>query len=173
MIHFYYFQQEKRLVVSDLAVEKIKKKYGHKFEVINSIKEKDHVDLIIQRIMKGYDVIDKVIAFHKKWKLSEETKRKQALAKLGTKRPPEVKAKISQSRKGQKNFLGKKHTYETKRLMAASKLDNDHSKDLVWVFDPRGSKEHRVKDVREAPAGFAKGRDYYSTEAMICGRRKT
>lgn len=166
MIHFYYFQQERRLVVSDLAVDKIKSKYGYNYEILNSIKDKEHVDLIIQRIMKGYDIIDKVLFFHKKKEFSEEYRRKISEAKKGKKRSEEVKARISASRKGQKNFLGKKHTQETKNLMAIPKLGNDYSKDLTWVYDPRGNKEHRVKDLKDAPEGFSKGRDYYSIEGM-------
>lgn len=168
MIHFYYFQKEKKLVVSDTDPAKIKKKYGYNYEVLNSIKDKEHVDLIIQRIMKGYEVIDKVVSFHKKKEFSEEYRRKLSEAKKGRKLDPEIKAKISSTMKGKSNFQGKSHSYESKRLIGAAQIGNSNVKDSKWVFDPRGTKELRVRD--NVPVGFSKGRDYYSIEGLMTSK---
>ena len=40
MINFYLFLTDKKIVVSDQPLERVKKKYGYKFEIINSIKDK-------------------------------------------------------------------------------------------------------------------------------------
>lgn len=166
MIHFYYYQKDQRLVVSDIDPSKIKKKYGFNYEILNSIKDKEHVDLIIDRIMKGYKVSDKVVSFHKKKEFSEEYRRKLSEAKKGRKLDSAVKAKISSTMKGKSNFQGKKHSYESKRLIGAAQIGNSNVKDSNWVFDPRGTKELRIKD-SNVPSGFSKGRDYYSIEGLL------
>jgi group I intron endonuclease len=67
-------------------------------------------------------------------KASEETKRKQFLAKIGSKRTNETKAKMSNSLKGNKRMLGKKHSSETiakmKLAWAARKLKSSSKKEL-------------------------------------------
>lgn len=55
----------------------------------------------------------------KKWKLSDETKKKMSLSHKGKKLSEEHKRNIGLSEKGEKNhFFGKKHTEETKKKMS-------------------------------------------------------
>ena len=165
MLHFYSFSLDKKLLVSDLPLEKIKDKYGYKFERLTSVAEKSSVAFILERLLKnlpGYEVEER---YQKpRQPLSEESKRKISISKLGKPRPPEVRARISASCKGRSNFQGKSHTSVTKERMAAAKLGNDHVKGTIWAHNPRSDEEVRVRDLKEIPNGFSRGRDYYSTE---------
>jgi hypothetical protein len=170
MIHFYCYVTLKKIIVSDLPAVKVKAKYGYRYELLNSIKEKDAVEFIKTRLLRSYHGYEFIELFHKERKpFTEEAKRKMSLAKLGKPRDETTRQKISRGLKGRSNFQGKKHTYETKEVMAEKKIGNDHAKDLYWAHDPKGTKETRVKDRNRLPQGFALGRDYYSTEAGIYG----
>ena len=54
MYHFYCFNQEKIILVSDLPVDKIKKKYGIRYEILTSIKERDSIVIIKERLKRSY-----------------------------------------------------------------------------------------------------------------------
>ena len=165
MIHFYCYVTLKKIIVSDLPADKVKDKYGYRYELLNSIKDIDAVDFIKLRLLRSYSGYEFIDLFQKEKKtVTEEARRKMSLAKLGKPRDEATRQKISIGLKGRSNFQGKKHNLETKEIMAEKKLGNDHAKELYWAHDPRGSKETRVKDRNDLPQGFALGRDYYSTE---------
>ena len=168
MIHFYCYVTLKKIIVSDLPADKVKVKYGYRYELLNSVKDKDAVDFIKIRLLRSYHEYEFIELFQKEKKpVSEEARRKMSLAKLGKPRDETTRQKISRGLKGRSNFQGKKHNPETKEVMAEKKLGNDHAKELYWVHDPRGTKEKRVKDRNSLPPGYAIGRDYYSTEAGL------
>jgi len=168
MIHFYCYVTLKKIIVSDLPADKVKVKYGYRYELLNSVKDKDAVDFIKIRLLRSYHEYEFIELFQKEKKpVSEEARRKMSLAKLGKPRDETTKQKISKGLKGRSNFQGKKHNPETKEVMAEKKLGNDHAKELYWVHDPRGTKEKRIKDRNSLPPGYAIGRDYYSTEAGL------
>lgn len=165
MIHFYCFSNDKKIIASDLPVEKIKAKFGYRYEILTSIKDKTSVDITKTRLQKSYPQFIIEELYQKvKQPFSEETRRKISESKKGKPRDPETRAKISAGLKGRSNFQGKKHKIETKEVMREKKLGNQHVKDYVWVHDPKGDKEKRVKTRMDVPPGFSKGRDYYSTE---------
>lgn len=151
-----------------MPVEKVKKKYGYRYEVINSIKDIAYIDVITARVLRSYPgyTIEQ-LERKKPTPMSDETKRKISEAHKGVPRSEETKQKISQSLKGRSNFVGKSHSDETKEVMAEKKLGNQHTKEYHWVYDPRGQREKRVKNRRDVPPGFSLGRDYYSTEAGL------
>lgn len=165
MINFYCYIQDKKIIASDLPVDKIRSKFGHRYEILTTIKDKDAIDVTKSRILRSYPqfIIEEVWQKVKQ-PVSEETKRKISESKIGKPRDPETRAKISAGLKGRSNFQGKRHNDETKKAMAEKKLGNQHVKDYIWVHDPRGDKEKRVKTRMEIPVGFSEGRDYYSTE---------
>lgn len=164
MIHFYLFSKEKKIVASDLPQEKIKQKFGSRFEILNSIKDKDFVEIVKVRVLRGYPDFSYVETFHRKAVFTEESRRKISLSKLGKPRDELTRLKISLASKGRSNFQGKRHSDETKQKMAEKKLGNTHTKEYHWAHDPRSDKETRVKDRKNIPDGFSIGRDYYSTE---------
>jgi hypothetical protein len=168
MIHFYCYTDKKLIVVTDLPVDKVKKKYGYRYEIINSIKDVTHLDVITARVLRSYPgyTIEQ-LERKKPTPMSDETKKKISDAHKGVPRSEETKQKISQSLKGRSNFVGKSHSEETKEVMAEKKLGNQHTKEYHWVYDPRGQREMRIKNRRDVPPGYSLGRDYYSTEAGL------
>jgi hypothetical protein len=168
MIHFYCYFNNKNIIISDYPSKDVKAKFGHRFELVNSVKEKESVDIIKEKILKSYSNFV-FIEFYKPAKrvLSAEARKKISDSKVGLKRDAATRAKISAGLKGRSNFQGKKHNEGTKAVMSDKKLGNNHVKDKVWAHDPRCEKEIRVKDRRSIPVGFVKGRDYYSIENFI------
>lgn len=165
MYYFYVFYSNKQIIVSDLDQNRVRKRYGNKIELINSVKDKDSIELIKPRILRNYSGFQFVEEFQKpKYVMTPEHKQALINSKLGKKRSEEVRKKISLAKKGKSNFEGKKHTYETKRLMSALKIGQAQHKDYIWVHNPETDKELMVKDRFSIPKGFSQGRDYYSTE---------
>lgn len=168
MIHFYCFNHTKTILISDLPVEKVRAKHGHGYEILNSIKDTSYLDVVKARVLKSYGTFKVIEEFKKVPKpISLEARKKISESKLGKPRDEETRRKISEGLKGRSNFQGKKHNEETKRLMRAKKLGNQHTKDYYWAHDPNGNKEVRVKSREDIPEGFRQGRDYYSTEAGL------
>jgi hypothetical protein len=165
MFHFYCITLEKKLIVSDLPIEKIKSKFGFKFERLTSVKDKTAVPHIIGRLVKNYPDYSIEEHFVKIRKANSNEGRKNVPSPLlGIPRSLEVRAKISAACKGRSNFQGKSHNAETKAKMATAKMGNDYVRGKLWAHDPRSDKEVRVNDMKEIPTGFSRGRDYYSTE---------
>lgn len=165
MYHFYNFPINKKLIVSDLSLEKVKEKFGYKFERVTSVNDKDSVSFVLGRLIRnfpGYSVEEHYQKVNKP--LTDEQRKKISESKLGKPRSPEVRARISAALKGRSNFQGKTHTEETRSKMAAAKMGNTHTKGTVWAHNPRSDEEVRVRNMKEIPVGFSKGRDYYSTE---------
>lgn len=165
MYHFYCFNKDKTILISDLPVDMIRKKYGIRYEILTSIKDKDSIEVIKERLKRSYSQFEFIESFTKpKHIFTDEQRRKMSESKLGKPRDEKTRAKISAGLKGRSNFQGKRHSPETKARMAEKKLGNDHAKDLLWAHNPRGDQETRVKELKDIPPGFSKGRDYYSTE---------
>lgn len=168
MIHFYCYDVTKTILISDQPIEKVKSKYGHRYELLNSIKEVSAVDVIRTRLLRSYDSYKFVEWYQAVRKpMSEETRRKMSEAKLGKPRDDATRQKISAGLKGRSNFQGKKHTADTKDVMAEKKLGNQHTKDSYWAYDPRSDKETRVRDRNKLPPGYTLGRDYESIEVGL------
>lgn len=167
MFNFYLISNNK-LVVSNKPLDIIKKKFGYKFEIVNSVKEESSIDLVVGRVSRQYNVKEVVIWNVVKRVLSEERKRQIALSKIGKPRDQATREKISKALKGRSNFQGKKHSEATKKIMAEKKLGNDHVKDRFWAHDPRGRKEKRLKSRQDLPHDMSFGRDYYSVEPGLC-----
>lgn len=168
MIHFYCYDVTKTILISDMPVDKVKAKYGHRYELLNSVKENSAVDIIRSRLQRSYGRYEFVEWYQTVRKpMSEETRRKMSEAKKGKPRDEATRQKIAAGLKGRSNFQGKKHTAETKDVMAEKKLGNDHAKELYWAYDPRADKETRVKDRNKLPPGYILGRDYDSIEVGL------
>lgn len=167
MFHFYLYNSERKIIVSDFPQQKVKDKFGYRYEILTSVKEKEAIELASSKLLRTYPsftIEQYVVKERKIYVQTEQHKANLRASLLGKPRSPEVRAKISASCKGRSNFQGKSHTKETKARMAERKLGNKHTKDTIWAHDPRADTEVRVRDLKEIPKGFSKGRDYYSTE---------
>lgn len=168
MIHFYCYDVTKTILISDMPVDKVKAKYGHRYELLNSVKESSAVDIVRTRLQRSYGRYEFVEWYQTvKKPISEETRRRMSEAKMGKPRDEATRQKIAAGLKGRSNFQGKKHTADTKDKMAEKKLGNDHAKDSYWAYDPRSDKETRVRDRNKLPPGFILGRDYDSIEVGL------
>ena len=168
MIHFYCYAVTKTILISDQPVDKVRAKYGHRYELLNSVRDNSAVDVIKSRLQRSYGMYKFVEWYQSVRKpMSDETKRRMSEAKMGKPRDEATRQKISAGLKGRSNFQGKRHTSETKDIMAEKKLGNDHTKDSYWAYDPKADKETRVKDRNKLPPGFQLGRDYDSIEVGL------
>jgi len=168
MYHFYNFFNDKKLIISDLPLEKIKIKFGYKFERVTSVKEKEAIFVVSSRLVRNFPGYTIEEHFQKKSiTLTDEQRKKISESKIGKPRSPEVRARISAALKGRSNFQGKSHSKDTREKMAKAKLGNSHTLGTVWAHNPRSDEEVRVKSIKDIPEGFSKGRDYYSTEAGL------
>lgn len=165
MYFFYVSYKEKKIYVTNLPQDKIKKRFGFDLELINSVKDKESIELVKPRVLRSYIGFELVEEYQKpRYVMTPEHKQALINSKLGKKRPEEVRKKISMTKKGKSNFEGKKHSYETRRVMAARKIGNQHNKNYVWAHNPDTDVEIMVKSPMDIPKGYSKGRDYYSTE---------
>lgn len=172
MIHIYCYPSLKSIILSDRPSDKVKAKFGHRYEILTSIRERDSVATVLPRVMRnypGYEVIEWYAIVRKP--VSDETRLKLSAGRLGKTHSEESKAKTSATMKGRSNFAGKRHRNESKDAIAASMLGNDNSAGLIWCHNPVTGEETRVADWTMIPAGWVAGRDYYSTESMLMSRR--
>lgn len=167
MIHFYAYHKQQLLLISDYPKDKVKDKYGPVFEIVNSIKDKESLELIKPRVTKQFPKYQVAEYFYKKRIVTEETKKKMSLAKMNKPRADWVREKISLKMKGKSNFEGKKHRRESRIKTSLSMMNNKNiTEDHKFIYNPTLEKELRVKDIINIPAGFRKGRDPDSTEPM-------
>ena len=151
-----------------MTLDRVRIKFGYQYEIINSIKDASVINVVkikLERTYKGYKFIEWYQKVRKP--MSVETKRKMSEAKIGKPRDEATRQKISAGLKGRSNFQGKRHTSDTKDVMAEKKLGNQHTKDSYWAYDPRSDKETRVKDRNNLPPGYTLGRDYDSIEVGL------
>ena len=168
MIHFYCFYNNKNIIISDFPSKVVKARFGHKYELVNSVKDLESVEIIKTKLLKSYPNFVFVEAYQpKRVPISPEGRKKISDSKIGLKRDAATRAKISATMKGKSNFQGKKHNPFTKQIMAEKKIGNDHVKDTVWAYNPDTSKEIRVKDRRSIPFNYLKGRDYEAMEPLL------
>ena len=173
MIHFYCYDVTKTILISDHPVDKVRIKYGYRYELLNSVKDSSAIDVIKTRLLRNYSKYEFVEWYQIVRKpMSDETKRKMSEAKMGKPRDETTRQKISAGLKGRSNFQGKRHTADTKDVMAEKKIGNQHTKDSYWAYDPKSEKETRVRDRNILPTGYQLGRDYYSTEAGLYSFRE-
>lgn len=152
--------------MSDYPMDRARKHFGMDIELVNSVKDKEYIDVIKNRVVRSHNGFEVVQELQKpKYVMTPEHKQALINSKLGKKRSEEVKRKISQTKKGAvSNFKGKSHRYDSKRLIGAHKRGHQYNKDLIWIHNPDTDEERKVKSRKEIPSGFSEGRDYYSVE---------
>lgn len=166
MINFFLLQNEKTIIVTEKPLSKIKEKYANKFEILTTIKDKESIDIISQRLQRQYPTHEIKVQLRKKTVISEEGKRRISEAQRKKRLSPEVKARISQARKGKGNFTGKRHTEESKRKTSLSSKNKFKNKDKIWIYNPREDNEKKVTNRLHIPPGFMLGRNPDVTEIL-------
>ena len=151
-----------------MTLDSVRVKFGYQYEIINSIRDISVIEAVkikLERTYKSYKFVEWYQKVRKP--MSDETKKKMSEAKIGKPRDETTRQKISAGLKGKSNFQGKRHTSDTKDVMAEKKLGNQHTKDSYWAYDSKTDKETRVKDRNNLPAGYQLGRDYDSIEVGL------
>lgn len=168
MIHFYCFSSINTILISDRPLDKVRSKYGRQYEILNSIRDRSSIPIILNRLLRsynGYEVIEWLVKI--KPPVSDETRAKMSASKLGKPRPMESNMKTSATMKGKSNFAGKRHTEETKKKISDKLKDNDNASELIWCHHPVTGEEKRIESVDKLPPGWMIGREYYSMEPLI------
>lgn len=160
MYNFFLYNKDSKIVISNQAIDKVKTKFGLSYEIINTVKEKDSIDVVKQRTIRSYPKCKFIKYYHKTWTLSTETKKKMAKAKKGKKWDQATKDKISATMKGKSNFQGKKHSEASKRKTSMSMLGKQQTKGKTWIYNPITDQEKRIDDRHKMIPGFRLGRSY-------------
>lgn len=166
MVRVYLFN--KQLVISKKTEKEFREAFGRGSEVVEIINDEKNIEDVVGRLEKVYKaqvVLDG--KFKKKLKLgwiymTEDQREKTVIAvkkyRTGRRWEDEVKEKISASRAGKGNFVGKKHRLESRIMTSMSMKGNTNSKGLKWAHDPLTGKETRLKEGSVLPEGFTWGR---------------
>lgn len=168
MLHIYCFIQLKKLIISDFPIDTVKRKYGYRYEIINSFKEKTSYETFKIKLLRQYPNYS-IEEWYKPPKpvVTEESRKKMRDAKMGGKLSEETKRKISLTMKGKSNFEGKRHSRQSRLLIGNAQVGNSNVKDTFWAHNPDTEKEIRYKSRHFLPQGFIRGRDYDSIEHGI------
>ena len=169
MIHIYLFSKEKLILISDKPKDKLHKKYGHKYEIMNSFKDKQSIHFFREKLTRQSPTFNIVEDYYVKKVHSAETRLKMSQARLGSKLPDKVKQKIAESRKGVGNFQGKKHSPLSKTRISHKMSGKKQVEGKKLIYNPSTDKEERVEDIINLPHGF-RGRDPEVINTMHYGR---
>ena len=164
MYNFFLYNKDNKIVISNHTIDKVKSKFGLGYEIINSVKEKESIDVIKQRTLRSYPKCKFVKYYHKTWTLCTETKKKMSKAKKGKKWDQATKDKISATMKGKSNFEGKKHREESKLKTSLAMRGKQLVKDTKWIYNPILDQERRIKRNAMNPENFINGRSMSSIE---------
>lgn len=153
-MYFFYLSQNSIIITEERL----------KLEQIQSTKDYDAIDPIIEQLKRNYrnHSIDRRVKVKKQfgWKFwSDESKLKArkniSRALTGLLKSEEHKRAISEARKGKGNFTGKKHTEYTKALLSHSRKGKDPIKGKRWCHNPLTGEERRLYDLVD---GYVWGR---------------
>ena len=166
MIRFFAFYNTKTLLITNFAIDKVKKRYGHKFEIINSIKDRSSLDQVKPRIVRQFTTFQIIEQLGPSVTFTEEIREKLRRKKLGTKRDEDTKAKISATLKGRSSFAGKRHKEKTKFQISVKTRGRKTCQGKIWIYNPRTFIEKKINKGDTLPQGFMYGRDPDSTDPM-------
>ena len=158
MVSFYLFNKTRTIVISNHPVDRVKNKYGHSYEIINTIKDENSIDIVKTRTLRSYPDYKFVNFLKTTWTLSEETKKRMSLAKMGRKWDEATKAKISNTMKGKSNFEGKRHRLESRQKTSSTMKGICTHLKHVWIYSPIFDKEKRIERKSEMPENYRLGR---------------
>ena len=158
MVNFYLFNKTRTIVISNHPVDRVKNKYGHSYEIINTIKDENSINIVKTRTLRSYPDYKFVNFLKTTWTLSEETKKRMSLAKMGRKWDEATKAKISNTMKGKSNFEGKRHRLESRQKTSSTMKGICTHLKHVWIYSPIFDKEKRIERKSDMPENYRLGR---------------
>jgi len=167
MVNFYLFNKTRTIIVSNHPVDKVRKRFGYSYEIINTVKDESSIEVIKMKTLRSYPNYNVVNYLKKGWTLSEETKKKMSLAKIGRKMDEHTKAKISNTMKGKSNFEGNKHRLESRQKTSSSKRGICTHMKHVWIYSPIYDKEKRIERRTDMPVNYRLGRSQEVMEHWI------
>ena len=159
MIHIYLFSKDKLILISDKPKDKLHKKYGHKYEIMNSFKDKQSIYFFKEKLQRQSPTFNIIEDYFVKKVHSTETRLKMAKSHTGLKHSDEVKAKMSRSHAGKSNHTGKKHSEFTKSQISHKMKSKKQVLGKKIIYNPSTDQERRVEDIINLPKGFRRGRD--------------
>lgn len=166
MFRFYCFFSLNTIVVSNYPTNKIKGKYGHRFEILASIKSQEAIPISIEKLKRNYKQFTFTEWIFVRHVHTAEMKDKIRESKLGKERDHLTKSKISRKMRGVSNFAGHRHSSMTKLKIALARQGKPNVvAGTIWIHDGRGN-EKRVK-IDAIPPGWRKGRDFESYQNGI------
>lgn len=175
MIHVYCFNQTKQIVLSDRPSADVIDRYGRRYEVLNSFRDKESAPVIISRLernYRGFEVVEWYVPAKRvgvPW--TEERKAHHSAVMKGKVKSEESKLRTSLKMKGKSNFAGKKHREESKRKTSIAMEGNDNVAGLIWCHHPVTGEEKRVESMIDIPPGWLPGREYYSVESLYMNHK--
>ena len=164
MINIYLFQKDKYILVSDYPLSTIRRRFGHSFEILTNVKDKNNLDVIVERIKKTYPKLELKTKFRTQIVFTDEMKNKIRQKKLGKARCEIFKNKMRMRFKGVSIFQGHKHKDDFKKFMSDKMKNNQLNKGLYWIHNPLTGQEKRIRDRSQMPLGFRLGRNMDSVE---------
>ena len=167
MVNYYLFQKQKFILVSDWPISRVKRKYGHSFEILTTIKDKTNIDTISQRIARQYPKFELKTSLKRCVIFTTQIREKIRQKKLGKARCEVFKKKMRARYRGISIFQGHRHTEAYKKFMSNKMKNNSHNKGLYWIYNPYTDEEKRIRDRTKIPEGFRFGRNPSSTEHAI------
>lgn len=153
-----------KLIIYEGIDKDFKSKYGHSYEQIDVIKDKDNIEVVMERLNRSYKgewIHDYKVKKRFGWKywsdeLKEQIRRNISKAHSGKPRSEKWKKVRSENMKGKSIFKGQKHSEDTKRAIGLSRMGVDPIKGKRWCHDPATGQEKRVY---ELPEGYLWGRN--------------
>ena len=164
MINFYLFQKEKKILISDYPLSTIRRRFGHRFEILTNVKDENNLEVIKERVKRQYPKLEFVTEIRTKVVFTDEIRNKIRQKKLGRSRCEVFKNKMRIRFKGVSFFKGFKHKEDFKEFMSKKMKNNQINKGLFWIHNPATGQEKRIKDRSQMPLGFRLGRNYESIE---------
>lgn len=175
MIHVYCFHSTKQIVLSDRPSADVIDRYGRRYEILNSFRDKESASVIISRLMRNYNGFEMIEWYVPPKRVgtpwTEERKARHSAAMTGKVKSEESKLQTSMKMKGKSNFAGKKHTAESRLKTSVAMEGNDNAAGLIWCHHPVTGEEKRVESIADIPPGWRPGREYYSIESLLLNRK--
>lgn len=149
---FKIFYCNNSLIVFDKSDKEFRTKYGNKFEQVSVIKDIENIDSVTKKLQKQYNCSEVVHdykvkkKFHWKYFTPErivEVKKKLSESLKQYVKTEEHKKNLSIGSKNKRNFLGKKHSEETKKRYAEKRKTWDPINGRKWMHNPYTGEEKR------------------------------
>jgi len=163
---FKLFFHNNTIVVYNQSDKEFKAKYGTSYEQIAVVKDDSNLTPVINKMKKQYRTGEVILDYKIKkkmgWKYFTEEQKllyRSMMSKTRAGRPlsEHQKKRISEGKTGKRgNHTGKRHSKNTRNVMALRATGHKRNVGKKWCYDPMTGKEYR-KEV--LPEGMLWGRN--------------